>query len=449
MKYQEQIHTYIQERKSEIVHTLKELVKIPSVRSNASEHAPFGKACAEALRYTQSLYSKNGFETELDENGGYLLSYYGNGKKSLGLFAHADVVPAGDDWTLAKPFEAIERNGFLIGRGAVDDKSAIVISLYCAKILKELNIPFASRLVMFTGSNEESGMRDIENYVSCHTPPDFSLVCDTAFPLYRGNKGILQFIATQNEPMKELTDFRGGTAFNIILGEVFAKIGENEFHKKGISRHGALPEGSLNAGHVMAKKLADSPLLCEHDKAQMTFVADLLEKYYGEIFGIENADADFGRLTVSNGIVKMEGGRISLSFDMRYGASVNIDNAKEKIKEFFADNGWTVDFVRETRAFLVSEGNSYVATCLDVYRRFTGNSEAKSYINAGGTYARMLPCAVEIGTSLGGGKPPFSLPGGHGQVHQPDEYISVDGLLNAMEITLLMLLECDKTKENI
>jgi succinyl-diaminopimelate desuccinylase len=449
MKYREQIHAYIQERKSEIVHTLKELVKIPSVRSNASEHAPFGEACAEILRHIQSIYAQNGFETELDENGGYLLSYYGEGKKSLGLFAHADVVPAGDDWTLTKPFEPIEKDGFLIGRGTLDDKSAIVISLYCAKILKELNIPFDSRLVLFTGSNEESGMQDIKNYVCRHTTPDFSLVCDTAFPLYRGDKGILQFVATQNEPMKNLTDFGGGTAFNIILGEVFAKIGDQEFLEKGISRHGALPEGSLNAAHVMAKKLAEHPLLCKYDQTQMFLIANILEKYYGEIFGIENTDEDFGRLTVTCGIAKMDDGRISLSFDMRYGASVNIECAKKKLQSFFADNGWTVDFVVKKQPFVIPESDPYVTACLNVYKEFTGKVEVKSCINAGGTYARLLPCAVEIGTSLNGDKTSFSLPNGHGQVHQPDEYISIDGLLNAIEITLLMLLECDKTKEDI
>lgn len=79
--------------------------------------------------------------------------------------------------------------GFLLcGCVVLDDRSAVVISLYCAKILKELDIPFDSRLVMFTGSNEETGMADIERYVKDHTAPEFSLVCDTAFPLYRGDK---------------------------------------------------------------------------------------------------------------------------------------------------------------------------------------------------------------------------------------------------------------------
>ena len=444
MIFKEQIHDYIQQHKGEIVDTLKELIRIPSVRGEAEDNAPFGKECARVLEFTQRLYESYTFETELDVDGGYLLSYFGQGAKSLGLFAHADVVPGGNDWALTAPFEPLEKDGFIIGRGAMDDKSAVVTSLYCAKIIKELGIPFNSRLICFTGANEESGMQDIKNYISAHTPPDFSLVCDTAFPLYRGNKGILHFVATQEAPMHDITDFSGGSAFNIILGEAKAKIGEQVFEEKGISRHGALPEGSLNAAHVLSKKLSQNDTLSAYDRKQMDFIANLLEKYYGEVFGIEHTDEDFGNLTVTNGIVKMTEGKISLCFDMRYGASLDIKEAKAKISRFFDNNGWSVDFARESDPFILSDDNPYIVACMNTYKDFTKKHDAKSFVNAGSTYARYLPCAAEIGTSLNGGKRPFDLPAGHGSVHQPDEYISIDGLLNAIELTMLMLLECDK-----
>ena len=92
MRYKEEIHNYVQEHTREIIDTLKELVRIPSVRGEAEERAPFGKECARILKHIRDSYDKNGFETELDADGGYLLSYFGKGEKSLGLFAHADVV---------------------------------------------------------------------------------------------------------------------------------------------------------------------------------------------------------------------------------------------------------------------------------------------------------------------------------------------------------------------
>ncbi len=446
MQYKVQIHNYVQNHKDEIVETLKELIKIPSVRSEVEENAPFGKECARLLRLIEQLYKDNGFETELDSNGGYLLSYYGKGEKTLGIFAHADVVSVGDDWVLSKPFESLEKDGCLIGRGTLDDKSAVVISLYCAKILKELNIPFGSRLIMFTGSNEESGMQDIKNYISAHTPPDFSLVADTGFPAYRGDKGILRFIATSPFVLKEIDNFRGGTAFNIILGEATAKYKDQVIAEKGISKHGALPEGSLNAGYLLAKKLLENKDLCKEDKTQIGFVADTLEKYYGEVFGIENNDPVFGRLTCTNGIVETNDQKFSLCFDMRYGMSVDIEDAKSKIIKYFAENGWSVEFVKQRSPFCVSEDNPYLVSCLEVYKSFTGAKNATVNINAGGTYAAHLPCAIEIGTTLSQNKS-FNLPSGHGGAHQPDEYININGLLQAIELTALMLLECDKLGE--
>lgn len=43
MQYKVQIHNYVQNHKDEIVETLKEIIKIPSVRSEVEENAPFGK----------------------------------------------------------------------------------------------------------------------------------------------------------------------------------------------------------------------------------------------------------------------------------------------------------------------------------------------------------------------------------------------------------------------
>ena len=79
MEYQQQIHEYIHQHREEILDTLKELVKIPSVRTEAGKKSPFGTSCAEVLKYTKDLYAQNGLETEMDEDGGYLLSYYGEG----------------------------------------------------------------------------------------------------------------------------------------------------------------------------------------------------------------------------------------------------------------------------------------------------------------------------------------------------------------------------------
>ncbi len=439
------IHEYVENNRNEIIDTLKELVKIPSVKEEAESGAPFGRACAEVLEYAEKLYAENGFETELDREGGYLISYCGTGERTLGIFTHADVVAVNNDWIYTAPFEPIEKDGYLIGRGVLDDKSAVVTALYCAKMLNELKIPFGSKLVIFVGSGEETGMTDIENYLAKYSAPDFSLVADTAFPLYRGDKSGMNCMVRFNKKLKDIKDFRGGTAMNVTLGEACAEVNGEISKEIGISKHSALPEGSVNAGYLLAERLSRRPDICETDKEQMRFVAKVLGEYYGEIFGIEHTD-ECGRLTCTNGIIKTENGKIVLGMNLRFGISADAEKIRIKMRDFFEKNDCRVTFEAEKRGYIIPKDNKYIKACLKAYGEFTGDESPNVYINAGGTYARKLPCAAEIGTTLRWGVPE-NTPPGHGGAHQPDECINIEGFLEALELTLNMILECDGEEE--
>ena len=293
--YKDKIHEYIDLHKSEIVEMLKELVRIPSVIGEAEDGAPFGKGCARVLEYTKALYEKHGFKSDLFADGGYLLSYFGKGEKSLGIFAHSDVVPVGEGWSLTTPFEPKEIDGFLVGRGVMDDKAAVVASFFVARMIKELEIPFNSRLVLFTGSAEESGMGDIKNYLSKHTPPDFALVPDTCFPLYRGNKGRILMKATRNSSLCEIKSLVG-TKAGTNVGEAVARLAfcdkifeylkekssesltvtrENDeiiLSAMGIAKHTALPEDSVNAVALIADALRGCEALSDKTRDICAFL---------------------------------------------------------------------------------------------------------------------------------------------------------------------------------
>ena len=467
---QEKIHDYIHQHKDEIVNILKELIRIPSVRSEAEENAPFGAECARVLEFTKNLYEDNGFDTELDREGGYLLSYYGEGKKSLGIFAHADVVPVADDWMLTSPFEPLEKDGHIIGRGSIDDKSAVVISLFCAKMLKELNIPFSSRLIMFTGSSEESGMGDVKNYLKAHTPPDFSFITDTAFPLYRGNKGRILLKATKNSALGQIKSFIGGNAgtniaeatakieFSSSLYE-YLKAKENDrvtvttenddivISAVGIGRHTALPEGSVNAASLIAKVLSKCELLSEDTRKLSRFIYNISSDYYGACLGIDNDDSEFGKLTFVNYIINADTSSTELYFNIRYGLGITQDQIRERLTNEFGQRGFELEFLGTSNPHIVPKDHPMLRAMMDVYAKYSGHTDGVMYVNAGGTYGQLLPCAAEIGTSFDGGYRSFDLPQGHGSVHQPDECISIRGLLNATELTMLMLLACDKQQE--
>ena len=110
---------------------LKALVAIPSV-SSQPEHAADVQAAAEQVA---SWLREIGAEAvDIVREGGQpavIASFPApDGQPTVCLYAHLDVQPTGDPalWT-SPPFEAVERNGRLQGRGTADDKGGVAVHL--------------------------------------------------------------------------------------------------------------------------------------------------------------------------------------------------------------------------------------------------------------------------------------------------------------------------------
>ena len=137
--------------------------KIPAIKGEAEAGAPFGRACADALKACSDMFGKFGFDSGIYSGGKYGMAKYGEGEKTIGIFSHSDVVPVcEEDWIYTKPFEPKVIDGTLIGRGVEDNKSGVMAALCAMRIIKECNIPVKSRIVTFIGAEEETGMSDIE-----------------------------------------------------------------------------------------------------------------------------------------------------------------------------------------------------------------------------------------------------------------------------------------------
>ena len=336
------IRQRLESYRSEICERLISLAKIPSVRSEAKENAPFGESCAKALLAVRDLQESFGYKTVLNEEKGYLTASAGNlnGKHTIGLFAHADVVPTGDGWIFTSPFEPIEKEGFLIGRGVYDNKAGILMSLYAAKVIEELNLPLSSRLLLFTGSNEESGMADIKAFVKSEALPDISLVPDNSFPVNRGECGTFRWYTIAENKFSDLVvSVEGGKAFNAVLGtadvvlkyskeleEFFVHAVSNDgsltyvrdgdslrVTAHGITGHAAAPGNAVHAVYLLSKLLSQCEYLTQSDREIFAKAESLTKDCYGSGYGIDFVDPHFGRLTCVNGIASCSDGRLTLS----------------------------------------------------------------------------------------------------------------------------------------
>jgi acetylornithine deacetylase len=78
------------------------------------------------------------------------------GGQSLMLLGHADVVSAGDDWTVA-PFAAERHHGNVYGRGAADMKAGMAAAVSALEILRTAGIQLRGDVLLASVVDEEAG----------------------------------------------------------------------------------------------------------------------------------------------------------------------------------------------------------------------------------------------------------------------------------------------------
>ena len=466
----QKIDAYLDENRNAILEDLKTLVRIPSVLGEPVEGAPFGKACLDVLNAASGLFKDAGCESAV-YNGKYGLASFGEGDKTIGVFGHCDVVPVSDGWIYTKPFDPVEIDGALIGRGVNDDKSGVIAALYLVKILKSLDIKLNSRLVCYLGGAEETGMDDLAAFAQEQEMPDLSLVPDGAFPFSYGEKGMCRFWIEAPTAFEKITSFKGGLAFNVVLDDVkvtfvsddalYSELeektsGDERFilsktedgivlQVKGITRHAAMPEGSLNAAYLAADLLKNVESLPDNDRKILETAAYFLDGYYGVNFKINADDPTFGKLTCVNGMVDLKDGRLRVSFDSRFGTVVNSENVKTTLNDVVSGAGWNFELYELEDGFLLEqEGNEVFDALKSVYRECSGDETAEGFVLSGGTYARKLKNAYSIGTQAPYKTVELKMPPGHGNEHQSDEMLSIDAYLEAIKILTLMVISCDK-----
>jgi len=133
---------------------LQEYIRIQTVNPPGNE--------IEGVKFFKKIFEKESIPYEIFEpspgRGSILATLKGNGKqKSVLLLSHIDVVPAEKGRWEVDPFAGVIKDGYLYGRGTLDDKFMGIIEMMAVRILKHQGIPLKRDILFFATADEEMG----------------------------------------------------------------------------------------------------------------------------------------------------------------------------------------------------------------------------------------------------------------------------------------------------
>ncbi|MET3927110.1 Sapep family Mn(2+)-dependent dipeptidase [Devosia sp. 2618] len=479
------VDAWLAQHRDEYIADILDWVAIPSVSdaSLAQPGAPFGPEVDRALTRAVERAQELGFKTETHD--GYAVSIlWGEGAEDIGLASHLDVVPAGDNWEFP-PYEPFERDGYILGRGASDNKGPAVGDLYLLRMFRDLGLNFAHRLRVIYGGAEETGMADLEYYAKHAPVPKLSIVTDGPFPVNYAQKGNLN--ATLLLPAGPvLSKLSAGIARNAVPSdatialpnhthaELVARIAELPealgavisaqeidgavtLSAKGHAGHSAFPEGTSNAIPLLAQALIEAKLVEGQDLQAAKALAQILATPYGDGAGTAREDAASGKLTQNGGIVRPHADGITLLLDIRYPISVTHTELVDALNHAAQPFGGSVIEIEHAAPVYIAKDDPLVVLLQDTFDTVTG-STTEPFAMGGGTHARVLPNAITFGPGFGrvpgvttpGEKPrrPPFIREGHGSPHGPDEVVSIDNLFASLRIYVIALVRLDALLAN-
>lgn len=454
----------------EVLEDIAELVSHRSVKEldRAEEGAPWGPGPREALDEALCIADRMGLNAH--DCDGYLgyADLPGVSEKQIATIAHVDVVPEGPGWH-TDPYKMEVRDGWLLGRGVIDDKGPAVLSLHAARFFAERveetgeRLPYTLRVML--GANEETGMGDVDWYLENYEQPAFLFTPDAEFPVCCGEKGQLSATfrspevaggAAANEPAA-IVSLDGGTVTNAIPREAqayvradAAKLPEAEgivieaacdglvhLTAHGIGGHASLPAGTKNAIGMLCDYLLENGVFSEAQRPFLELEAQVMGSTDGSTLGIDATDDIFEPLTCIGGTVRTTAdGRFEQTVDCRYPKSTTSEAIAERLADVSASHGCEFVLGNTVPPFYVDPSSPEIQTLVRSYNEYTSR-DTQPFTIGGGTYARHFANAASFGPE----EPEAETPEWVGQMHGPDEGVNEEQLRLALKIYIYAIAQ--------
>ena len=455
----QQIDQLIEASTEQLAADTIKLVNIKSVQESPLPGAPFGAGPRAVLDAFLEMSEKAGYYTT-DYGVGVVSAAMKNGQPDLGIWIHGDVVPEGEGWNFP-PYEATAYKGCIIGRGATDNKGQCAAVFNLFHIFKKLGIELKYNPAIYMGSNEETGMKDIQGlqdnpdakgFLNVCTPPKMSLVPDGSFSVGYGGKGGLTLTLRSRTSLHGFTLVAGTNAAPGLATAVFdtldipdelpqctvTKAEKTEITSFSPPRHGSNPDPNGNMITQICAALLDANLVAEEDKGLIRFFQTVSSDIYGKCLGIETTHEIMTPLTVFFKSISMVDGCPQITLNIRFPIGITADEIIARVGA--AADKYGLDIVKtaqSTRPYINDVNDPVVGLLYKAASDVTDECK-KPYLMSGGTYAHWLPNAWVFG--MDGNLPPEDFPKGRGGAHGIDEAVSLFRLKRAMRIYARALL---------
>lgn len=454
------VEAWGRDHRQELVQDIIHIVNQKSVSRPGESGYAYGSDCKNCADTMLDLVKQYGFETENDDYYTVSALMPGSGEGELGILGHLDVVPEGDGWHY-EPYNAIEKDGFVIGRGSSDNKGAVLMSLYVMRALKELGVDFRHTIRLICGFNEEAGMQDVEHYLSCHQPPVYTIVCDGGWAMCIGEKGILGADLVQSARTGNLVSLQAGVAHNAVPGEAAAVLSgldtaeiiklagpaaditvkeENGLVRvtaSGKAGHAAFPWNCDNAVYKLTHFLAEHKLVTGEAGKAVENLAELFGDDYGTGLGIAFEDKESGKTTCAATILTFENGEIGQHIDTRYAITQQSEALQAALKASCTARGVELRNLHDSPGRYTDPDAPVTKMLMDTVHEFLGEGY-EAYTMGGGTHARKFPNALPYGPGGIKIENPF------GMAHGIDEAVSIEALLMSMSTYAVALRRLDQ-----
>jgi succinyl-diaminopimelate desuccinylase len=433
------LNRHLDEQRTPLKRALIELVSIPSVCDEGAEGFPFGPAVDQALRKTLEIAGELGFHVHYGDGGYYGYAEVGEGREILGILGHLDVVPAGnlDDWA-SHPFEPIERDGLLFGRGTQDNKGPLLAVFFAVKTLLDMGVTFSKRIRFVFGTDQGPLWRGIKRYKENEELPAMGFSPDSRFPLVYAEKGLLQCVLVgKNESGLRLT---GGSVLHTVADsatsygahqdELVEELRSRGFdHARnedvvivmGMAAPVMEPEKGINA---IARLCLALDALGTESRAVQFIAREVGEDPYAtSIFG-HCADKTSGRLQFNVGKIDI-GDKEQIFIDCRIPVTVSKEKIVNKLGAVARRYGLAYQEIDWLKPLHMPQDHLMVKTLLRAYSLISGNLISEPIAIGGASYARAFDNCVPFGALL---------PNEPNTEHQPNERVVLKNLYKAMEI---------------